>query len=138
MEQFLQGNISFMSWWRSAFKDVNEYAHSNMIENKIILSLLFIKLACLVQFLISTISQDSFYLVIYIFIHAKKYQPFSLHWQNWYHKNCFSIHRIFFQKILKIEQIVYTSIFIWLLHECQLEEKNVSKRLMKDHKMAKK
>ena len=44
------------------------------------------------------------------------------------------------QKILKMEQIVYTtSIFIWLLlHECQLEEKNVSKRLMKDHKMAKK
>ena len=37
----------------------------------------------------------------------KKYQPFSLHWQNWYHKNCFSIHRIFFQKILKIELIVY-------------------------------
>ena len=35
--------------------------------------------------------------------------------------------------------LVYTtSIFIWLLYEWQLEEKNVSKRLMKDQKMAKK
>ena len=41
-----------------------------------------------------------------------------------------SIHKIFFQKILKIEQIVYTtSIFIWLLHECQLEEKKCFEKI---------
>ena len=133
MERFLQGNILFMSWWRSAFKDVNEYAHSNMIENKIILSLLFIKLACLVQ--MSYLYHFARFLLSSSYLHIYSCKKNTNHFHCIGKTDITKIASVFIEYFFKY----YTSIFIWLLYECQLEEKNVSKRLMKDHqKMAKK